>query len=184
MRPSPERKQWMPPRTNAEIGRDYCNQLFHIEEGLQNLSPEERYTKRLELERPVHDAFWCWIENLTVLSGSALGKAVTYAKNQKSYLENYLLDGRCSISNNIAENSIRLFTVGRKNWLFADTSKGAEASAAVYSIVETAKANNLHVYTYLEYLLMYMPDTDYNNHPELLDGLMPWPESVKAECGK
>lgn len=180
----PGKKAMDAPRTNAEIGRDYCNQLFHIEEGLQNLSPEDRYNKRLELERPVLDAFWRWLENLTVLNGSALGKAVTYAKNQKSYLENYLLDGRCSISNNIAENSIRPFTVGRKNWLFADTSKGAEASAAVYSIVETAKANNLHVYTYLEYLLMYMPDTDYKNQPELLDDLMPWSESVKVECGK
>lgn len=72
----------------------------------------------------------------------------------------------------------------RKNWLFADTTKGAEASTTVYSIVETAKANNLHVYTYLEYLLMYMPDTDYKKYPELLDDLMPWSESVKAECGK
>lgn len=125
----PGKKAMDAPRTNAEIGRDYCNQLFHIEEGLQNLSPKERYNKRLELERPVLDAFWYWLENLTVLNGSSLGKAVTYAKNQKSYLENYLLDGRCAISNNIAENSIRPFTVGRKNWLFADTSKGAEASA-------------------------------------------------------
>jgi hypothetical protein len=78
------------PRTNAEIGRDYCNQLFHIKEGLQSLSTEERYTKRLELERPILDAFWCWLEKLTVLNGSALGKTVTYAKNQKSYLESII----------------------------------------------------------------------------------------------
>ncbi|MDI9508669.1 MAG: transposase [Bacillota bacterium] len=136
------------------------------------------------MERPVLDAFWCWLENLTVLNGSALGKAVTYAKNQRSYMENYLLDGRCSISNNIAENSIRPFCVGRKNWLFADTPKGAEASAAVYSIIETAKENGLNVYTYLEYLLMYMPDTDYHNYPEDLELLMPWSETVQAECGK
>lgn len=96
-------------------------------------------------------------------------------------MENYLLDGRCSISNNIAENSIRPFCVGRKNWLFADTPKGAEASAAVYSIIETAKENGLNVYTYLEYLLMYMPDTDYHNYPEDLELLMPWSETVQAE---
>jgi transposase len=180
----PGKKAIDTPRTNAEIGRDYCNQLFHIEEGLQNLTPEERYIKRLELERPVLDAFWCWVENMTVLNGSALGKAITYAKNQKPYLENYLLDGRCSISNNVAENSIRPFCVGRKNWLFADTPKGAEASAAVYSIVETAKANGLNVYTYLEYLLLYMPDTEYHNHPEQLELLMPWSEDVQSECGK
>lgn len=118
------------------------------------------------------------------LNGSALGKAVTYAKNQKKYMENYLLDGRLSISNNAAENAIRPFTVGRKNCLFADTPKGARSSAAVYSLVETAKANGLNVYTYLEYLLMYMPDTDWYNYPEDLDDLMPWSEDVQAECKK
>ncbi len=162
------------PLTNAEIGRDYCNQLFKIEESLKTLSPEKRFCKRLELEKSVLEAFWCWLDNLSVLKGSALGKAVTYAQNQKPYMENYLLDGRCSLSNNAAENAIRPFTVGRKNWLFADTPKGANASTAVYSIVETAKANGLNVYTYLEYLLLYMPDTDWQNHPEDLEELMPW----------
>ena len=170
------------PLTNAEIGRDYCNQLFEIERDIKQLSPAERKSKRLELEKPILEAFWCWLENLNVLNGSALGKAVTYAKNQKKYMENYLLDGRCSISNNAAENAIRPFTVGRKNWLFADTPKGASASAAVYSIIETAKANGLNVYTYLEYLLLYMPDTDWRNCPEELDMLMPWAEDVQAEC--
>lgn len=170
------------PLTNAEIGRDYCNQLFEIERDLKHLSPEDRRLKRLELEKPILEAFWCWLENLNVLNGSALGKAVTYAKNQRKYMENYLLDGRCSISNNAAENAIRPFTVGRKNWLFADTPKGASASAAVYSIIETAKANGLNVYTYLEYLLLYMPDTDWCNYPEELDMLMPWSEDVQAEC--
>lgn len=168
--------------TNAEIGRNYCDQLFMIERDLKDLSPEERKTKRLELEKPVLEAFWCWLENLEVLKGSALGKAVTYALNQKKYMENYLLDGRCCISNNAAENAIRPFTVGRKNWLFADTPKGASASAAVYSIVETAKANGINVYTYLHYLLLYMPDTDWRNHPEELDHLMPWSAMVQAEC--
>ena len=112
-----------------------------------------------------------------------MGKAVTYAINQRPYMENYLLDGRCALSNNAAENAIRPFTVGRKNWLFADSPKGADASAAVYSIIETAKANNLNVYTYLQYLLLYMPDTDWRNYPEELDNLMPWSEAVQAECG-
>lgn len=171
------------PPTNAEIGRDYCSQLIKIEEGLKGLSPEERFRRRLELEKPVLEAFWCWLEKLTVLKGSALGKAVTYAINQRPYMENYLLDGRLSISNNAAENAIRPFAVGRKNWLFSDTPKGASASAAVYSLIETAKANGLNVYTYLEYLLLYMPGTDWQNHPEELEDLMPWSEAVKAECG-
>ena len=97
-------------------------------------------------------------------------------------MENYLLDGRCAISNNSAENAIRPFAVGRKNWLFADTPKGANASDVVYSIVETARANNLNVYAYLEYLLLYMPDADWRNHPEELDNLMPWSKAVKTEC--
>lgn len=99
--------------TSAEIGRDYCNQFFKIEESLKELSLEERKRKRLELEKPVLEAFWCWLENLNVLKGLALGRAVTYAMNQKKYMENYLLDGRCAISNNAAENAIRPFTVGR-----------------------------------------------------------------------
>ncbi len=168
--------------TAAEIGRDYCNQLFEIESQLKDLSPEQRKRKRLELEKPVLEAFWCWLESVNVLKGSALGKAVTYAFNQRPYMENYLLDGRCALSNNAAENAIRPFTVGRKNWLFSDTPKGASASAAVYSIVETAKANGLNVFTYLEYLLLYMPDTDWRNHPEDLDALMPWSSAVQAEC--
>lgn len=134
------------------------------------------------MEKPVLEAFWCWIDSITALKGSALGKALVYANNQRPYMENYLLDGRCSISNNAAENAIRPFTVGRKNWLFADTPKGASASAAVYSIVETAKGNGLNVYTYLQYLLMYMPDTQWQSEPELLESLMPWSPDVKEEC--
>jgi len=87
----------------------------------------------------------------------------------------------CVPSNNSAENSIRPYAVGRKNWLFADTPKGASASAAVYSIVETAKANNLDVLRYLEYLLLYMPDTDYLNYPEMLEDLMPWSEESQTK---
>ena len=78
-----------------------------------------------------------------------LGKALAYAVNQNPYMENYLKDGRCAISNNVAENAIRPFTVGRKNWLFCDTPKGADASAVIYSIVETAMSNCINVRDYL-----------------------------------
>ena len=149
----PDKKAVDAPLTSAEIGRDFCNQLFKVEESLKDLTPKERFCKRLELEKPILEAFWCWLESLTVLKGSALGKAVTYAMNQRPFMENYLLDGRCAISNNAAENAIRPFTVGRKNWLFADTPKGASASAAVYSIIETAKANGLNVFAYLNILV-------------------------------
>lgn len=177
----PQKKEEGTPFTAAETGRDYCNRLFKLEDELKDLTPGERKLKRLELEKPVLEAFWRWLDTLQLLKGSALGRAVTYAKNQKPYMENYLLDGRCALSNNAAENAIWPFTVGRKNWLFADTPKGADASATVYSLVETAKANGLNVYTYLQYLLIYMPDTDWHNHPEELDDLMPWSAAVQAE---
>ncbi|MBP3457740.1 MAG: IS66 family transposase [Lachnospiraceae bacterium] len=178
----PDKKAVGAPPTTAEIGRDYCNRLFKVEESLKDLTPEERFCKRLELEKPILEAFWCWIESLDVLKGSALGKAVTYAINQRPFMENYLLDGRCALSNNAAENAIRPFTVGRKNWLFADTPKGASASAAVYSLTETAKANGLNVFAYLQHLLLYMPDTDWQNHPKELDDLMPWAPDVQEQC--
>lgn len=95
-------------------------------------------------------------------------------------MENYLLDGRCSLSNNLAENAIRPFVTGRKNWLFADTPKGAEASAAVYSLIETAKANDIDVFAYLQLLLMYMPDWDHT--PEYLEDMMPWSDFARSQC--
>lgn len=177
----PMKKQNGPP-TSAETGRQYCDKLFAIEDSLKDLSPEERFCKRLELEKPVLEAFWCWLDSVNALKGSALGKAVIYARNQKPYMENYLLDGRCSLSNNAAENAIRPFTVGRKNWLFADTPKGAGASAAVYSLVETAKANGLNVYAYLQHLLLYMPGSEWQQYPEELDQLMPWSQEVQEQC--
>lgn len=180
----PDKKPPDTPKSAAEIGRDYCNQLFEKERLFADFPPEKRKEERLRLEKPILEAFWSWLEKLSPLRGSRLGKAVNYALNQRPYLENYLLDGRCSISNNIAENSIRPFVLGRKNWLFSDTPKGADASAMVYSIVETAKANNLNVYAYLNYLLLYMPGLNYQSDPELMDDLMPWSERVQQECKK
>ena len=106
------------PPTTAETGRDYCDKLFHIEEQLKELSAGERYLKRLELEKPILEAFWCWLDSVQALKGSALGKAVTYARNQKPYMENYLLDGRCTLSNNAAENAIRPLRLAAKTGFF------------------------------------------------------------------
>ena len=141
----------------AETGLQYCNKIFDIETELADKSAEERYTTRLKLAKQVLEAFWAWLDSLHVLPKSKLGDAVTYAINQKSYLQNYLLDGRLEISNNRAENAIRPFTLGRKNWLFAITPRGASSSAAIYSLVESAKANGLDVYKYFNYILTLMP---------------------------
>ena len=101
--------------------------MFKVEGSLKDLTPKERFCKRLELEKPILEAFWCWLESLNVLKGSALGKAVTYAMNQRPFIENYLLDGRCAISNNAAENAILIIyfctcliqtgRIIRKNWM-------------------------------------------------------------------
>lgn len=93
---------------------------------------------------------------------------------------NYLLDGRCEISNNAAERRAKSYATARKNFLFHDTVDGANASAIVMSLIETAKANNLNIYQYLYTLLLYMPD--YKNEPAGIKQLMPWSEFIKENC--
>lgn len=166
----------------AAVGFDYCNQLFAIEEELKELTPEERKGKRQERSKPVLEAYWSWLKTINPLQGSKLGEAVTYALNQKDALETFLEDGRIEISNNRAENAIRPFVVGRKAWLFADTKKGATASAIVYSIVETAKANNLNVYRYLTHVFSKMPGMDFKSDPSLLQDLLPWSSKLPDDC--
>ena len=177
----------IPPGKEAELrgsfavtGKEYCDKLFAIEDDLKDLSPEDRYTQRLDREKPVLEAFGAWLETVNPIRGSKLAKAVSYAQNQKPFMENYLLDGRCSLSNNAAENAIRPFVTGRKNWLFADTPKGADASATVYSLIETAKANGLDVFSYLQELLANMTDWDHTD--EYLEDLMPWSEFSRSQC--
>ena len=169
-----------PDKTPAEIGFSYCNQLFELEKEYAQLDAGTRKAKRLETEPAIWKAYWSWLETVGSAGGSRLAKAVTYAKNQKPYMENYLLDGRCSISNNIAENIARPYAVGRKNFLFHDTVKGARASSVIYSLVETAKLNNLNIYAYLETVLLYMPD--YKNEPEGIEELMPWSDMIQQRC--
>ena len=103
---------------------------------------------RLEKGKPIVEGFLSWLDQQSPIRGSRMDKAVTYIQNRRSYLSTYLEDGRCSFSNNLSENAIRPFTVGRKNWLFCDTPNGAQASAIVYTMVEMAKANGVNVYHY------------------------------------
>jgi transposase len=124
----------------------YCNKLFFIERELKDLPADNRKAKRLDLEPPVWEGFWKWLDSLNPSSGSKLAKAVTYARNHKETLCNYLLDGRCEISNNAAERRAKSYAIGRKAFLFHTSEAGAGASAVIYSMVETAKANNLNVF--------------------------------------
>lgn len=95
---------------------------------------------------------------------------------------NYLLDGNCSISNNLAGNSIRPFTIGRKNWLFSGSPKGAEASAGVYTLIETAKANGLNANKYIQFILSDIPGTAFLQYPEFLEDYMPWDPMIQKRC--
>ena len=166
--------------SSAQAGRDYCDQLFAAEKKIELLPEKDQQRVRLEVETPMLRAFWCWLEKLAEqpLAGK-LKTAVEYALKQRPYMENYLKDSRCQISNNLAENAIRPFTVGRKNWLFCDSVEGAKASAVIYSIVETAKANHISVRDYLRVLLEMLPEWDVHQHPENVDALLPWGEYIQ-----
>lgn len=171
-----EAKQLLP----AEIGLLYCNKLFYLERTLKDLDPEERKQQRTVLEQPVWDQFWNWLDTLHPTGGSKLGKAVVYAQNHHETLMNYLLDGRCEISNNRAERKAKSYAIGRKAFLFHTSEAGAGASAVMYSIVETAKANNLNIFQYLYTVLLYIPD--YLNSSAGIEQLMPWSQFIKEQC--
>ena len=171
-----EAKQLLP----AEIGLLYCNKLFYLERTLKDLDPEERKQQRTVLEQPVWDQFWNWLDTLHPTGGSKLGKAVVYAQNHHKTLMNYLLDGRCEISNNRAERKAKSYAIGRKAFLFHTSEAGAGASAVMYSIVETAKANNLNIFQYLYTVLLYIPD--YLNSSAGIEQLMPWSKFIKEQC--
>lgn len=162
-------------------GMMYINQLFHLEDVIkaEHSSFDAIKKARLEKEKPIVEGFLSWLDKQNPVRGSRMDKAVTYIQNRRDYLMTYLEDGRCSFSNNLSENAIRPFTVGRKNWLFCDTPHGAQASAIVYTMVEMAKANGVNVYHYLTYLLEKLPDDSMSDNE--LDQLAPWNEKVKIE---
>ena len=172
-------------KTNAEEGLKFCDKLFKLEKEYrkEKLSPEEIYKKRLEKTKPVLQDFLSWLKTKEkqVLPKTSLGKAINYCLNQWDKLTAFMLDGRLEISNNRAERAIKPFVIGRKNFLFSKSPKGATASAITYSIIETAKANNLNTFYYLTYLFEKLPNIDLNNIEEL-DQLLPWSDSIPESC--
>jgi len=171
-----------PPESRASLvakkGFEFCNELFRLEREYEKLRPDERYEGRLKHSKPISDAIFEWADTVGVLPKSLLGKAVHYLLSQKVYLEKVFKDGRLELSNNRAERSIKPFVIGRKNWLFSATPKGAEASSVIYSIIETAKENGLKPFKYLEYLFETMP----NLLAEKIELLLPWSETLPARC--
>ena len=165
----------------AVQGRLYVDKLFDTEREIHEKykAPEDIKEARLQKERALLDDFFKWLAKQDPVKGSRMDKAVVYIRNRKPFLEIYLEDGRCSFSNNLTEQGCKSYVIGRKNWLFNDQPKGAEASAILYSIVETAKRNGVNVYYYLRYLLEELPK-DPVPADDYLAGFVPWNESVRA----
>lgn len=169
--------------TKAKEGLAFCNELFDIERQLKDESPEARYDARLNRSQPVLDAFSAWLDDQAplVLPKSALGQAIKYCRNQWPHLTAYLADGRLAIDNNRAERAIKPFVIGRKNWMFSQSTKGATASAIIYSVVETAKENGLNPYHYLQYLFERLPNMDTTDTAQLAE-LLPWSDTLPQVC--
>lgn len=165
--------------SSASQGLTYCNLLFGIEQEIADKTAEQRYEERLKQAKPVLDAMFAWANSRTAAPKSALGKAFTYLKEQWPYLTNYLKDGRLEISNNRAERSIKPFVIDRKNFLFANTPKGASGSAVMFSLIQTAIENGLDPYKYLTWLLRKAKDTDLTDE-HAIQTLLPW--NTSAAC--
>ena len=148
--------------SQVAIGKDYCDRLFKLERDFAEagLTAGQRYDARQEKSKPLLDEFFSWAQANSHMTKTPLGKAVHYALNQRQYLEHFLLDGRLELSNNRAERSIKPFVIDRKNFLFANTPRGATASAVMFSIIETAKENGLNPFKYLVCLFNQQAKSD------------------------
>lgn len=160
--------------------------IYNADNALKDLSAEERQKQRLKTVKPLVDAYFEWIKatKAKVFKGSKTDKAMQYSLNQEKYLRVFLTDGEVPLDNNGAERAIKPFCVGKKNWMFCDTASGAQVSAIVYSIVETAKANNLRPYYYLDHILSVIPDHVDDNDESYLEDLLPWSDKLPKECYK
>ena len=161
--------------------------IYLLDEKFKNLPPEERKKRRQSTVKPRVDAFFAWVREHQgeVPPKGRTGEGFTYCLNAEKYLRVFLDDGLIPIDNSAAERAVRPFAVGRKNWQLIDTVNGAQASAIVYSIVETAKANNLKPYEYLKHLLTVLPQRLEEKTSELnLDDLLPWSPELPDSCRK
>jgi len=163
----------------AAQGVAYCTQLFKLEEQWKDLMPEERQKKRSEQAKPVLDAILAWSKTRTAAPKSKLGIALNYLKSQWPTLTTYLQDGRIELSNNRAERSIKPFVISRKNFLFANTTNGAQSCAVLFNLIETAKENGLAPCRYLTWVLKEAPKRSVSdpNWPQTLI-----PQNAPPDC--
>jgi hypothetical protein len=153
----------------ADVALAKIQKLYALETRLKGSSAAERMAERQELAKPMLDDLHKWLTSQKVVESSQLGKAIKYTVGQWPKLVRYVEDGHLSIDNNRAERAIKSMVIGRRNWLFSDTPKGADASAMLYSIIETAKANGLILYNYLVECMKELakPEPD-------IESLLPW----------
>jgi len=163
---------------HAEQAINYIRQLYALEKHADEneFSPDQRYALRQDKAKAILAEFKTWLSQTAVITPpkGLLGKAVNYALRNWDRLVRYIDDGRLRPDNNLAENAIRPFVLGRKNWLFSGHPNGAHASSAIYSLIETAKANRLKPYEYFRYLFDKLPyaesEVDYKKLlPQVVD---------------
>lgn len=156
----------------AHRGLALIQQLYGVEKGVRHTTPEERHTYRQQHAKPLLEELRTWLDEALpqVPPQTATGKALHYLHNEWTKLIRYLNDGRLEIDNNRAENAIRPFVIGRKNWLFSDSVRGVKASANLYSLIETAKVNGLEPYAYLRKVFTELPKA---NAVEAIEALLP-----------
>ena len=161
-----------PRRGLAHRGLALIQKLYGVEKVVRDAEPEVRYAYRLQHAQPILAELRTWLDEALpqVPPQSATGKALYYLHNEWPKLIGYLNDGRLEIDNNRAENAIRPFVVGRKNWLFSDSVKGVKASANLYSLIETAKANGQEPYAYLQRVFTELPQAET---VEAIEALLP-----------
>jgi len=156
----------------AHRGLALIQKLYRVEKQARKLTPEDRHAHRQRHARPILDELRTWLDEALpqVTPTSTTGKALNYLNNEWQKLIRYLDDGRLEIDNNGAENAIRPFVLGRKNWLFSASVKGVKSSANLYSLIETAKANGLEPYAYLRHLFTELPKAET---VEAIEALLP-----------
>ena len=159
-------------------------EIFHLDNSFENLNAEQRFKKRKDELEPLVLEFFEWVKmhRDDVTKNSITGRAFSYAISQEEYLLTFLTDGNIPMDNNAAERAIRPFCIGKKNWVMCDTINGAKDSAIIYSITETAKANNLKPYEYLKHLLTEIPKHMDDSNLRFLESLLPWSEELPLEC--
>lgn len=163
---------------NSILILNQISSLFELERQINDLSASERQSKRQQSSQPIVDELFATIHRIrdSYPQKSKMGVAMTYALNNEVFLRNFLLDGRLELTNNRAERAVKPFIIGRKNWIFSNTKNGAQVSSIYYSIIETAKLNNLDPHKYLEYILDELSNIPKNKRGEEIHRLLPYSE--------